>query len=438
MIPHEMASRKEATLKKVQKHISVCGLKTTGMDSSAAFLGDNGEILFFSEDERYNRQKYGWDTNSPAYRYFRDNHELNDDFEVVIPIVPDFLLERQERFVESGVEGAQLLRCLEVSQKRFDITWNVATHLLGIDPSRIRLCPHHVAHAASSFYPSGFEEAAILVMDGQAEREWMSLGSATLGDIRFYKKENFMHSLGKMYSKVTSWLGLGAIGSEWKTMGLASYGEPVFKDAFLNGEGGVSPVVEWDRQTLTLACSMENFYEIFGESDPVVGDPTKRQRDIAASVQAVFEEYLLLVAANLKSETGLDKLCFAGGLAYNCKANQRLIESGLFKDVFIFPAAGDAGTSIGAAMHRYFQTHSAAKPLSRLKSLYTGSTITVDEAEKALVDRQIGYRKSENPTVELAQALAEGKIIGLARGQWRQGRGPWETEVSWPTLVIPG
>lgn len=401
--------------------IVACGIKTTGMDSSAAFVDRQGNVVFFAEDERFNRHKHGWDVECPAYLSYMRRYRPGNGFDVVLPIEDYRLLDRRQSHLDTGQSLEAAMAPLEVYQRRFNFTWNIAVEVLGIDPGRIHLYPHHLCHGASAFYPSGFAEAAVLVFDGQAELHCMSLGTAVPGDIRFFHTQPFTHSLAKLYSKITDWLGLGSVGSEWKTMGLASYGKPTFVKSLLEGAGGVGPVLTWGPGPLELTVNFNNFLDIFGPPSAVGDSPSREQMDMAASIQAFTEDYLVDVARHLRNSTGLERLCFAGGMAYNVRCNQRILEERLFKEVYVFPAAGDAGVSLGAACHHAHVLGKGRLAPRRMPSMYTGPEITPAQARKAVACSGLVSHRPRNLAAYMANELAQGKIVGLARGAMESG-----------------
>jgi carbamoyltransferase len=278
-----------------------------------------------------------------------------------------------------------------------------------LHPSQWHYVEHHLSHAASAFLPSPYENAAVLTIDGRGEKATTTFSMGEGNDIRRISQVNLPNSLGLLYEQVTSHLGFLHSSDEYKVMALASYGKPVFADKL--------------RSMIHLADSgqyvidHEKLAELIGPARERGEEFGKRHFDIAHSMQAVLQESVLELAAWLKRETGADNLCFAGGVALNCVLNACLRDSGLFKNIWVQPAAGDSGTALGAAM--WIDARRTTEPAQRffMDHAYWGPDYRDEEIEAFLNWTKTPYRKLDDVAAEAAALLAEDKIIG-----WYQGR----------------
>ena len=289
---------------------------------------------------------------------------------------------------------------------------------------------HHESHAASAFYPSPFKNAAVLCMDGVGE--WATT-SAWLGDgnaLTPLWEINFPHSLGLLYSAFTYYTGFRVNSGEYKVMGLAPYGKPVYVKAIydnlidLKDDGTFRLKIDYFNYCTGLTMTNGRFDELFG------GPPrkpetllTQRDMDLARSIQEVTEEVVLRLARTLHRETGAENLCLAGGVALNCVANGRILREGPFKELWIQPSAGDAGGAVGAALTAWHRLEDKPRIAERTKDTmqgsYLGPSYTNEEIEEFLRQKQAPYEKLTDEILfdRLAQELAEEKVVG-----WFQGR----------------
>jgi carbamoyltransferase len=284
---------------------------------------------------------------------------------------------------------------------------------------------HHMSHAASCFLVSPFEEAAILTVDGVGEWATASFGVGKGSDITLFKEIRFPHSLGLLYSAFTYYLGFKVNSAEYKVMGLAPYGKPVhferiMKDmVHLNDDGSFKLNMKYFSYDYGLTMTNGAFDEFFG------GPPRKaeawmseREFDIAASVQKVCEEVVLKMTNYIHKETGLDNLCMAGGVALNCVANGRVIRETPFKNLFVQPAAGDAGGAVGVA-HYLYNTLEKQPRGKAWTHAYLGPSYNDSEIKEYLDKKRVPYEKPEPQELlaRTARFIAEGNVIG-----WFQGR----------------
>ncbi len=274
---------------------------------------------------------------------------------------------------------------------------------------------HHRAHALSAYCMSGFDEVALLVVDGSGARRATSLWSAAGENINLIEQYDFPNSLGLFYARITEMLGFQPFSDEWKVMGLAAYGEPTFDLSPIirsNGEG------YWvaGRRLFGRGDSRKDLEELVGLPRKNASEMEERYRNLASSAQQACERAMLSLVRRVTRLTGCRKLCLAGGVALNCKANGELLRSGLIDDIYIQPAAGDDGACIGAAFAVYPKL---GLPLPRqpLGHSYLGTEFSDRQIEEALRTYKLPYRRVENPAREAAERLAANRLVG-----WFQGR----------------
>lgn len=271
---------------------------------------------------------------------------------------------------------------------------------------------HHLAHEASAFLASPFEECAVLTMDGRGERATTSYGVFSDRKYRRLKQVNLPHSLGLLYEEVTDYLGFLRSSDEYKAMALASYGAPDYADAFRD-------VVRYtgDGEYTVKRMDAAQWEALLGPRRARGGPMEQRHFDIARSLQCVLEETVLRMTAWLREETGMPRLAMAGGVALNCVLNARVRDTGQFAQVWVQPAAGDAGTSLGAALWVDAQQRARAAARWHMDHAFLGPAFSDEEIERFLQYSGMPYRRAENVAEAAAELLAENKVIG-----WFQGR----------------
>ena len=292
---------------------------------------------------------------------------------------------------------------------------------------------HHLSHAASAFYPSPFEHAAILTVDGVGEWNTTAIGCGTGNDVRILKTIDYPHSLGLLYGAFTQFCGFRVNYGDYKLMGLAPYGEPKYVQAIYDNLIDVKPDgsfrlnLDYFDYQHGRAMTNERFAKLFGgAARPPEAQITKREMDLAASAQMVVEETLLKLARTTRAITGENNLVMAGGVALNCTANGRLARAGILDSIWVQPAAGDAGGALGAALAWYYANSSAARvpesPDSQ-KGTFLGPAFSDDEIERYLDERQIPYaRYADEELFEVVAALLEQQnIVGLLDGRMEYG-----------------
>ncbi len=377
--------------------MDILGLSCFGSDSAACLVRD-GRVIAAAEEERFSRKKHDGGFPEKAVR---------------------FVLQ------EGGITGAALEAVAFYEQSPSKLG-RVAARVQGVCGVRPRLLGigHALSHAALAFYTSPFEEAAVLVVDGVGEGATTSLYRGKGEALELVREIAYPHSLGLFYTAITSYLGFEPHEGEYKVMGLAPYGQPLYREALhalivWQGDGGFT----LDRASFSL--SEEGELEVGAKLAALLGpmrEPEapllQRHKDIAASLQKVMEEALLRLAQGAKAATGLCHLCLAGEMAHNIVANARLRDEKIFDDLFIPFAAGDNGAAIGAALQGYYTLSGAPRFFERLTP-YLGPSFSDEACLIALEKRGVSYEKVSREVLLLrvAQLLAEDKVVG-----WFQGR----------------
>ncbi len=297
---------------------------------------------------------------------------------------------------------------------------------------RLLFSEHHLSHAASAFYPSPFEEAAVLTMDGVGEWSTTSLAVGRGKDLKVLKEMHFPHSIGLLYSAFTYYLGFKVNSGEYKVMGLAPYGEPKYAQKILDAivdlksDGSFRLDQKYFDYCTGLTMTNGAFSRLFGQPvrDPASELLTQFHMDMAASIQAVTEEVVLRLARSVRAETGQRRLCLAGGVALNCVANGKILREGIFDDIWVQPASGDAGGALGAALVGYHTFFDRPRKLNGsgpdgMHGSYLGPAFEQPAIETALTAAGAKFATlAEDDLVKTtAQALADGKAVG-----WMQGR----------------
>ncbi len=400
---------------------------------SAACLINNGEIIAAAQEERFTRKKH--DSNFPinAIRYCLEEACIaNDGLSYVAFYDKPFLkferiLETYLAYAPIGIKSFIKAMPLWVKQK----VWikDLIQKELGFD-GKIIFPEHHESHAASAFYPSPFQEAAFLTMDGVGEWTTTSYGVGKSNQLKIHADIQFPHSIGLLYSAFTYYTGFKVNSGEYKVMGLAPYGEPKYKALILNElidlkeDGSFKLNMDYFNYCVGLTMTNEKFHKLFdGPPRKPESKLTQKEMDIARSVQEVTEEVMLRMGKHIKQETGEKYLCLAGGVALNCVANGKLLREGLFEDIWIQPAAGDAGGAIGAALlvwHQYLgEKRIVSAKKDTQKGSYLGPEFTNGRISRYLRENEIPCDELTNHEIpqKIADLIAAEKVIG-----WFQGR----------------
>jgi carbamoyltransferase len=408
---------------------------------SAACLIKNGKIVAAAQEERFTRKKHDASFPRKAIEYCLNEAGIpSSEIENIVFYEKPFLkferlLETYLAFAPIGFKSFISSMPLWIKEKLFQksIILKELTNILGKEENwseKLLFSEHHLSHAASAFYPSPFERAAVLTLDGVGEWTTTSLAIGNGKNLNVIKEIHFPHSLGLLYSAFTYYTGFKVNSGEYKVMGLAPYGEPKYADLIKSklikvaNDGSFSLDMSYFNFATGLTMTNKKFHNLFG------GPPRKsetelsqREMDLAASVQKVIEEIILELGKGIAKETGEKNLCLAGGVALNCVANGVLLREKIFENIWIQPAAGDAGGALGAALAIWHIMHEKDRNKCTGRDSMNGSFIGPSfknyEIEEALNKAGAVYCKvTENDLIEgVASALIEGKAIG-----WMQGR----------------
>ena len=397
-------------------------------DSAAVIMRD-GQLVACVEEERFTREKHTGDFPSKAIQYCLEEAGVSgaDLDHVCYYWNPYISLPHQAWYITRHLPRS--LQLLHSRQDRYFPMFSVKQHVwkeLGLtrsDKTKFHYVNHHLAHAASAFYPSPFDEAAILSVDASGEWTTTWLGYGSSKEIRTIKEISFPDSLGMLYGAITGYLGFKFASGEGKVMGLAPYGKPDLVDEFRKiiavdeAKGAFHldlSYFEWHLKGRGHWVS-DKFRDIFGPDREPDSPIEERHADIAYALQVVTEEAAMALVRYLKQQTGSENLCMAGGVALNAVMNGRILKEGPFKRIFLQPAANDPGTSVGACLLTHIRNGGERNYLMR--HAYWGPSYTNEEIEKALLAAGVAYRKLDDAPVVAASLLANDKIIA-----WFQGR----------------
>jgi carbamoyltransferase len=423
--------------------MKILGISAFYHDSAAALLID-GEIVAAAQEERFTRKKHDPGFPANAVRWCLEQSTSRDggiDYVAFYdkPFLKfERLLETYIAFAPRGFASFRKAMPLWIGEKLFQK--DLLRRELGAidedlaDPKKLLFAEHHFSHAASAFYPSPFDQAAVLTLDGVGERATTSAGVGDNGNLVLTKEIHFPHSLGLLYSAFTYYTGFKVNSGEYKVMGLAPYGEPRYAQTILDHLIDVKPDgsfrldLDYFDYCTGLTMTNERFHDLFGA--PPRGPETlleQRDMDLAASVQSVTEEVMLRLARALARESGMNNLCLAGGVALNCVANGKLLRDGAFRDIWIQPAAGDAGGAVGAALAAYHQ-HAGARRThgnkrDAMRGSFLGPSYDDDDIERRLTAAGARLtRLDEDGALDAAaQALAAGQAVGWFQGAMEFG-----------------
>ena len=420
---------------------TIIGISAIYHDAAACLIVD-GEIIAAAQEERFTRIKHDQSFPSQAIAFCLEaaNCKPKEVDYVVFYDKPllkfNRLIQTYLAFAPKGFESFATAMPIWLKDKLFQKK-RVITALeneLGNDidwKSKLLFSEHHLSHAASAFFPSPFEEAAILTMDGVGEWATTSLAIGRGAKIDVINEIHFPHSLGLLYSAITYYTGFKVNSGEYKVMGLAPYGTPRYADLIrdhliqVSEDGSFRLNMHYFDYCTGFTMTNQHFDDLFGgPRRSEESTLTQKEMDLAASIQLVTEEIVIKLARNIRKTTGMKNLCLAGGVALNCVANGKLLKEGIFDNIWIQPAAGDAGGSIGAALAAYHLMLNGPRKLSPdlqdgMKGSYLGPEYTQDDIEKRLT--AAGARSTSHTDSEVialtAQALSEGKAVG-----WHQGK----------------
>jgi carbamoyltransferase len=416
------------------KQTAILGISAFYHDSAACLVVD-GRIVAAAQEERFTRRKHDHRFPGHAARYcLREAGLAAADLDYAVFYEKPYL--KFDRLLETYLQHApqgwgSFLQAMPLWLKqKLHLPREIRQGLGRGFKAPICYTRHHESHAASAFFPSPFEEAAILTLDGVGEWDTATIGTGRGNRIELLRSMSFPHSLGLLYSAFTYFTGFRVNSGEYKLMGLAPYGRPLYADLIreklidLKDDGSFAMDLSYFNYCAGLTMTNGKFAALFGGPPRAPESPiTQREMDLAASIQQVTEEIVLRMAREAKRLTGMRHLCLAGGVALNCVANGRLRREGIFEDIWIQPAAGDAGGALGAAIFLHYQLLDQPRPPApddAMSGALLGPSFTNDEIRAALDAAQTPYRYIADEAALLdtcAGLLAEGKVIG-----WFQGR----------------
>ena len=416
----------------------ILGISAFYHDSAAALIID-GKIIAAAQEERFSRKKHDSDYPYQAIEYVLSEKKLKlNNIDYIVFFEKPFLkferlLETYVAFAPKGFKSFSLSMPIWLGEKLFQKKFlfeKLKPHdknFKNID--KIQFSEHHFSHAASAFYPSPFNDAVVLTLDGVGEWATTTIAIGEENRLKIVKEIYFPHSIGLLYSAFTYYTGFKVNSGEYKVMGLAPYGNPKYKNLILDHlidlkkEGSFKLNMKYFNFATGLTMTNKKFSKLFGRP---VRDPNKDlienfHMDIAASIQSVIEEIILRLTENIAKEYNKKHLCLAGGVALNCVANGKILKKKIFEKIWIQPAAGDAGGSLGAALGYWY--NELNKPRKILKDQMEGSFLgphyNTDFIEEKLKSLKANYKKKFSDEIfqTTAKKLSEGKIVG-----WFQGR----------------
>jgi len=418
---------------------SILGISAFYHDSAAAIIID-GEIIAAAQEERFTRKKHdsSYPFNAVEFVLNFSKLKLNEVDQVIFYEKPflkfERLLETYVAFAPKGFKSfckampiwlrdklfqkKMLFNQLKEQDKNFN------------NENKIFFSEHHLSHAASAFFPSPFEEAIVLTADGVGEWATTTVAIGKGNNLEIKKEIHFPHSLGLLYSAFTYYTGFKVNSGEYKLMGLAPYGEPVHTDKIVNNlidikdDGTFRLDQKYFNYATGLSMTNDKFHNLFGQKprDPVNEKITKFHMDIASSIQKVTEDIMIKLARSAKQEYNLPNLCLAGGVALNCVANGKIIKEKIFDKVWVQPASGDAGGSLGAALALWYIEQNNPRKINlndSMKGSYLGPEYSQNVIEKEF--NGIGAKFEVLKEEDLINRIAEDLVIGQAVG-WFQGR----------------
>jgi carbamoyltransferase len=417
---------------------AILGISAFYHDSAAALVVD-GDIVAAAQEERFTRKKHDAGFPAAAVDYCLREAGLTPE-QIDYVAFYDKPLTKFERLLETYLAYAPLgLRSFSMAmpvwiKEKLYTRRSIRRGLKGHSKAPILFLDHHESHAASAFFPSPYEEAAILTLDGVGEWSTSSHGVGSGRTIRLTHHLQFPHSLGLLYSAFTYYCGFKVNSGEYKLMGLAPYGRPIYKDLILRHlihlqeDGSFWLNMKYFNYCQGLTMTSSRFHALFG-GRPREAESTLKQRhmDLAASIQAVTEEIVLRMGRDIHRQTGQRNLVLAGGVALNCVANGRLLREGPFESIWIQPAAGDAGGSLGAALFVWHQLLEKPRHVGKIDSQrgsLLGPGFGSEEIRRFLNGQEVPFTHFEDEAAlvaHTAQLLAEEKVVGWFAGRMEFG-----------------
>ena len=418
---------------------SILGISAFYHDSAATLLID-GKIVAAAQEERFSRIKHdeSYPFNAIQFVLNYANLNLNDVDQIIFFEKPflkfERLLETYVAFAPKGFKSFSISMPIWLKDKLFQkkmLFEQLQQHDENFkDDSKIHFSDHHLSHASSAFFPSPFEEAVILTADGVGEWATTTVAIGNGNKLEIKKEIHFPHSLGLLYSAFTYYTGFKVNGGEYKLMGLAPYGKPIYFDLIVNNlidikdDGTFRLNQKFFNYATGLTMTNSNFDNLFGQKrrNPDEEELSQFHMDIAASIQKVTEEIMVKLAISLKKEFKVSNLCLAGGVALNCVANGKILKEKIFDNIWVQPAAGDAGGSLGAALalwHLDQNNPRTVNPNDDMQGSYLGPEYTQKQIEEQLDN--VGAKYSILSEEDLIEKTSNDLSLGEAIG-WFQGR----------------
>ena len=416
--------------------MNILGISCFYHDSAASLVKD-GDIVAAAQEERFTRKKHDQSFPSNAVNYCLSKAGLTmGDIDIVVFYEKPFV--KFERILETCMAYApfgikHFIKAVPLWIKRKLWMKELIVRELGYEGKMLFL-EHHESHAASAFFPSPYKEAAIITMDGAGEWTTASFGVGEGNHISIKSEIKFPHSLGLLYSAFTYYTGFKVNSGEYKVMGLAPYGKPIYKDLImqelidLKADGSFKLNMKYFNYCAGLTMTNSKFHKLFG------GPPRKpesklaqRDMDIAASIQAVTEEVMLKIANHVHEVTGKDYLVLAGGVALNCVGNGKVLRESRFKDIWIQPAAGDAGAALGAALFVWYQYLGNDRNADGKSDFQKGSLLGSEYSNEKIieflksVDAPYTLLKDDEMPERIADLIAGEKVVGWFEGRMEFG-----------------
>ena len=417
----------------------ILGVSAFYHDSAAALVED-GDIIAAAQEERFTRKKHDSDFPENAIAYCLDEAAVGlDGVDTVVFYDKPFLkferlLETYISFAPRGFQSFQMAMPIWLREKLFLKDYLIRKLKLmepDFDRHKLLFTEHHLSHAASAFFPSPFEEAVVLTMDGVGEWATTSVAIGKGNDLKVTREIHFPNSLGLLYSALTYYTGFRVNSGEYKVMGLAPYGEPTYADIIMDNlidvkeDGTFRLDQSYFNYCTGLTMTNAKFDRLFGRParKPETEQLEQFHMDMATSVQKVTEDVILRLTRSLAKEYDIPNLCLAGGVALNCVANGKVLRDGAFNNIWVQPAAGDAGGALGAALSAYYQYNDNRRIQNgnhdQMKGSYLGPEFEQADIEARLTNAGAKFETLDDNAIidRTAEALANGKAVG-----WMQGR----------------
>ena len=420
----------------------ILGISAFYHDSSAALI-KNDHILGAIQEERFTRIKHDSSFPKKSIEYLLNNEKIKlNELEAIVFYEKPFLkferlLETYIAFAPFGFKSFAASMPVWLREKLFQ-KGNIYKNLQEIDKNfkdikKIKFSEHHLSHAASAFYPSPFNEALILTLDGVGEWSTTTVSIGNQKGIKILKEISFPHSLGLLYSAFTYYLGFKVNSGEYKVMGLAPYGEPKYKDIILDkilsvkDDGSFKMNMKYFDFATDLKMTNKNFENLFGQKRriPEKENLTQFHMDIASSIQKATEEIVIKITKDIRKEYNIKNLCMSGGVALNCVANGKILNEKIFDNIWIQPASGDAGGSLGAALAYWHieKKNNKNNTSDMMSGSYLGPQYNNEEIENDLKKVGAKFEKysDDEILIKTSELLNEGNAIGWFQGKMEYG-----------------